>query len=311
MIALQLLLLTVGVTVELPAEAEAMGTTITLGEIATISADDPKILETLNSIELGYMPAPGYSRTLQRWKVEQAVAIKLPNVEVKWTGEVACRIAPAVEMVAGTTLYETARTAVGGLFEGKEVTIQATGTIDDVSVPRGVAGAVLRADLLSNAARPGAWSVPVRVLVDGEPYRTVWIGLNVEIFAQLPVLIEAAPKGTQLSASMFVVRRVRLTEAASQPLALALLSDSVAVRAMPAGHVVTERDVKRPLAVSAGGEVWIQIVHGHIRASILGSAIQGGRIGDVITVQIESTKKEIKATVTGRDQVTRELKKAK
>ena len=310
MIALQLLLLTVGVSVELPAEAEAMGTTITLGEIATITCDDPQTLESLSSIELGYMPAPGYSRTLQRWKVEQAVAINLPNVEVKWTGEAACRIAPAVETIAAETLYETARTVVGSLFEGKEVTIQATGTIDDVSVPRGAAAAVLRADLLTNAARSGAWSVPVRVLVDGEPYRTVWIGLNVEIFAELPVLISAAPKGTQLSASMFVVRRVRLTESASQPLALGLLSDSIAVRAMPAGHIVTERDVERPLAVNAGGQVWIQIVHGHIRASVLGTAIQSGRIGDVITVQIESTQKEIKATVTGREQVTRELKKA-
>ena len=310
MIALQLLLLTAGVSIELPAEAEAMGTTITLGEIATITADDPKTIESFNSIELGYMPAPGYSRTLQRWKVEQAVAINFPDVEVKWTGEAACRISPAVEMVAATTLYETARSAVAGLFVGKEVTIQATGTITDVSVPRGVSGAVLRADLLTNAARPGAWSVPVRVLVDGEPYRTVWIGLNVEIFADLPVLVKAAPKGTQLSASMFELRRVRLTEAASQPLALNLLPDSIAVRAMPAGHIVTERDVERPLAVSAGGPVWIQVVHGHIRASVLGSAMQSGRIGDVITVQIESTGKEIKATVTGREQVTRELKKA-
>lgn len=310
MIALQLILLTAGVSIELPAEAEAMGTTITLGEIATISCDDSQTLESLSSIELGYMPAPGYSRTLQRWKVEQAVAITLPDVEVKWTGQAACRISPAVEMVAAATIYEAARAAVGDLFERQEVTIQATGTIDDVSVPRGVAGAVLRADVLSNAARPGAWSVPVRVLVDGEPYRTVWIGLNVEIFAELPVLLNAAPKGTQLSASMFELRRVRLTDASSQPPALGLLSNSIAVRAMPAGHIVTERDVERPLAVSAGGQVWIQVVHGHIRASILGSAKQSGRIGDVITVQIESTGKEIKATVTGREEVTRELKKA-
>lgn len=310
MIALQLLLLTTGVSIELPAEAEAMGTKITLGEIATITAADPKTAESLSSIELGYMPAPGYSRTLQRWKVEQAVAISLPNLKVTWAGEPACRVAPAVEMVSATDLYETARTAVGELFEGKEVTIEATGTIDDASVPRGANAAVLRADMLSNAARPGAWSVPVRILVDNEPYRTVWIGLKVEVFAELPVLLKAAPKGTQLSASMFALRKVRLTEASSQPLAINLLSNSVAVRAMPAGHVVTERDVERPLAVSSGGQVWIQIVHGHIRASVLGTAMQSGRIGDVITVQIESTGKEIKATVTGREQVTRELKKA-
>ena len=64
MIALQLLLLTTGVSIELPAEAVAMGTKITLGEIATITAADPKTAESLSSIELGYMPAPGYSRTL-------------------------------------------------------------------------------------------------------------------------------------------------------------------------------------------------------------------------------------------------------
>ena len=79
---------------------------------------------------------------------------------------------------------------------------------------------------------------------------------------------------------------------------------------MPAGHVVTERDVDRPLAVTAGGPVWIEIVHGHIRASVLGSALMSGRIGDLVTVKVEATGREIKATVTGREQVTRQLKQA-
>ena len=89
------------------------------------------------------------------------------------------------------------------------------------------------------------------------------------------------------------------------------LTDAVAVRAMPAGHVVTERDVERPLAVNAGAPVWIEVVHGHIRASVLGSALGSGRIGDLVMVRIEATGKEIQATITGREQVTRELKKAR
>ena len=84
-----------------------------------------------------------------------------------------------------------------------------------------------------------------------------------------------------------------------------------AVRAMPAGHVVTERDVERPLAVTAGNPVWIEVIHGHVRASILGSALQSGRIGDLVTVRIDATGKELQATITGREQVTRELKKAR
>ena len=104
---------------------------------------------------------------------------------------------------------------------------------------------------------------------------------------------------------------MRVTETASQPLALSLLADAVAVRAMSAGHVVTESDVDRPLAVTAGGPVWIEVLHGHIRASVLGSALQSGRIGDLVTVRIDATGKEIKATVTGREQVTRELKRAR
>ena len=53
------------------------------------------------------------------------------------------------------------------------------------------------------------------------------------------------------------------------------------------------------------------MVHGHIRASVLGSALQSGRIGDIVTVRIDATGKEIQATVSGREQVTRELKKAR
>jgi len=311
MLTLQLLLLAGGVSVDLPIEAEATGTTITLGEIATLSGDDTEAIKAISGVELGYMPAPGYSRTLQRWKLEKAVSIMAPDVEVTWTGEAACRVKPAVEVVQATDLYETARAAVRGLFPSEEVTIKATGMIKDVSVPRGAGVAALRADLVSHKLRPGNWSVPVRILVDGEPYHTAWIGLDVELFQKLPVLLEAAPKGSKLTSTMFEVRRVRVTDTSSQPLALSLLADAIAVRAMPAGHVVTERDVERPLAVSANSPVWIEIVHGHIRASVLGSALQSGRIGDLITVQIDSTGKRIQATVTGREQVTRGLKRTR
>jgi flagella basal body P-ring formation protein FlgA len=311
MLALQLLLLTSGVSVQLPMEAEATGTRITLGEIAEVTSDDAEALAAVSAVELGYMPAPGHSRMMMRWKLEQAVSIMAPGFEVKWSGEAKCRVFPAVEMIQATDLYERARTAVQGLFEGKEIQIKASGTIDEIGVPRGAAPAVLRPDLVSHLPRPGNWSVPIRILVDGEPYRTVWIGLEVALYQTLPVLIKDAPKGTQLTSSMFVVRRVRVMETTSQPLALSLLADAVAVRAISAGHVVTERDVERPLAVTAGSPVWIEIVHGYVRASVLGTALQSGRIGDIVSVRIDTTGKEFKATVSGREQVTRELKRAR
>ena len=311
MLTLQLLLLAGGVSVDLPDEAEATGAMIMLGDIATLTGDDPEALKAVSDVELGYMPAPGFDRTLLRWKLEKAVALLAPDVEVEWTGESACRVYPAVEMILATDLFETAHKAVRGLFNGEEVTIKATGITSDISVPRGAVAAVLRADLTHDKRRPGTWSVPVRVLVDGTTYRTEWIGLNVELYQELPVLLKPAPKGAKLTAAMFAVRRVRVEETYSQPLALSLLTDAVAVRAMPAGHVVTERDVERPLAVNANAPVWIEVVHGHIRASVLGSALQSGRIGDLVTVRIEATNKEIQATVTGRDQVTRKLKRAR
>ena len=155
MLTLQLLILAGGVSVELPTEAEATGTMITLGEIAEVTSADPAALAAVNGVELGYMPAPGYSRTLQRWKIERAVTLAAPDVEVTWAGEKACRVYPAVEMIRATDLYETARVAVAGLFEGEEVTIKASGTINDVSVPRGAVKAELRADLTHNKRRPG------------------------------------------------------------------------------------------------------------------------------------------------------------
>ena len=75
MLTLQLLILAGGVSVELPSEAEATGTMITLGEIAEVTSADPAALAAVNGVELGYMPAPGYSRTLQRWKIERAVTL--------------------------------------------------------------------------------------------------------------------------------------------------------------------------------------------------------------------------------------------
>ena len=90
--ALMTTLLLAGVTVSLPMEADVHGTEILLGDVATISGEDAAEVSAVEGLSLGYAPAPGYSRLLQRHRLEQLVDRKLPDVVIAFRGEPACRV---------------------------------------------------------------------------------------------------------------------------------------------------------------------------------------------------------------------------
>ena len=116
MLALQLLLLTSGVSVQLPMEAEATGTRITLGEIAEVTSDDAEALAHQRELEALEAQVPGIrlhlgyvsDEAFDRWIVA-ADTVVLPYRHI-WSSSVAERPNP---MWSGATARSPARAKWG------------------------------------------------------------------------------------------------------------------------------------------------------------------------------------------------------
>ena len=176
------------VTVTLPMEAQVDGSEITLGEIATVEGENAELVARVEAFALGYAPSPGYSRVIQGWQLEQRVRKEFENLDLVFDGKAACRILPTVAVISAAEIEEAARQSLVALFAGQDVEIRLKGELDDERVPVGRESRELSAEPNTAAMKPGSWSVPVRIEIDGVPYRTVWTAFQVDLYQVMPVM---------------------------------------------------------------------------------------------------------------------------
>lgn len=292
------LLLTSGLTISLPPTARVTGTELTLGDVATVTGDDAAAAERLRSFGLGYAPAPGYSRLLRRDRISAQVANALPGVEVLFAGEDRCRVEPAVEHVSGERIRAAAEAELARMFAGREAEVRLEGAVQDEVLPMGAGAAKLEPAIQSRELRPGAWSVPVKLLVDDAVYKTVWTTWAVDLWELETVLVRDVARGEALAPDMFARKKVLVSASSGAGALSALALDgAVLVRDLAAGSPVQAHDVTRPKAIQRGDLVNLEVKRGAITARALAVAKQDGRVGDRIRVVLEATGREMVAVV--------------
>jgi len=309
MMILTTILLLGSVSVSLTTEAHVSGAELRLGAIARVTGDDPLEVERLESVHLGYAPAPGYSRLLNAHRLLEQIHDAAPGIDVRIVGARACRVWPETAMVKGAAIEATARVELARHLANTDAEATIISTPQDIRVPASSSGSVLRSLIASTAVHPGMVSVPVRVMVDGSVYRTVWTRWNVEIWGTHSVLNRSVLAGEILRAGMFEQRRMALnhSNARGQVLGAALIVGSLAARDLEQGIVLTERDVVRPTLIQAGDTIFFEIKKGAITARVPAVAEEDGARGDRITVTLVSSERQIKGVVSSRDLVRMNL----
>ena len=303
MLALLLTTMASGVTVTLPVEAKVRGTEIELGEVAQVAGLDAELIERVRALELGYAPAPGFSRLLTLERIRAALSRDLPGVEVRVAGERACRVWPVTETIDATALEAAARLELARVLAGKDATFTLKDPLAAVQVPLGERGH----ELLARGPAPDALvndivGVPVEVLVDGLRYRTVWTSWRVDVWETRPVLSRPVKAGEPLRAEHFERSRVRLgSDTRLEPLGPVQLAGAVAKHDLAPGEPVTQMDVHRPPAVTLGATLFLRVRKGSIEARVAALALETGAVGDRIRVRTNDSAQELLATVVGRD----------
>lgn len=308
------LLLSTGITVTLPMEAESCGTEVELGEIAQVRGADPELVARAGALELGYAPSPGYSRLFRAERIREQLARELPGVEVRLAGHAACRVRPEVVRIAPADVERAALEELVRLHGAAGPALELRTRIEEVAVPAGGAEHRLRARVEADELATGIVSVPVEILVDGVVYRTVWTSWRVEVWRTMPVLARAVPAGTVLSADMLEPQSVRWMGAGTgRPLDPTRIVGSVAARDLAAGEALTALDVHRATVVQATESVFLCVRKGAIQAKVPAVALEPGAVGDRIRVRAlllggpKDAAQELTARVVHRDLVEIDL----
>ncbi|MEZ5977543.1 MAG: flagellar basal body P-ring formation chaperone FlgA [Planctomycetota bacterium] len=296
------------VTVTLPTDAAVSGQSIELAEVATITAGDPAVVSALGSIDLGYAPSPGYSRTLAAQRIFDAIQTAQPGVQVRMAGSPLVRVTVRTEVVPADRLQQVAREALEALADGDRITIDLQQALVDVEVPIGNEAAVVRALPAATEVRTGTNAVTVKVEVDGRTYVTRQVLFTVQRWQNVAVLSRGVSSGEAITPDIVEVREVVLpAHQREKPLTTSMLIGSVAIRDLPAGKAVLGIDVHRPNAIQAQTPIVLEVRHGAIKARAMAVAMDSGAIGDRIRVRVVDSGREMHAHVESRDLVVIDL----
>lgn len=291
-----------GITITLPVRCEVRGTEIHLGEVATVSGLDAEGVERVRAFDLGYAPAPGFSRLLTAERIRQALARQMPNEDIRVTGERACRVWPQTEEVLPGALESTARAELTRAFLGKEATFTLKDALPKVLIPLGENGSELVARAPSGDLGSGILGVPIEVWVDGLRYRTVWTSWRVDVWETRQVLAHPVAAGAELTPADFARTRVRVgRDSGLEALTPTQVVGSVARHDLAPGAPVTGLDVHRPPAVTLGTSLFLRVRKGAIEARISALALETGAVGDRIRVRAAGSGQELQALVVSRD----------
>lgn len=289
------------IKVELKHESMAYGTEIELGEIATLSGGTAAELASAKALELGYVPAPGYSRVLRTDRIQLLFERKLPGIKLSFSGEGATRVYPAVAKVSGAEIVAAARAQLLSQYDTTQYSFQARSSVADVSIPQGTQEHEIKARLETAPSRSGFVNIPVDILVDGARFRTVWTAWDVVVWETRRVLSRDIESGEEIDAGDFRKQRVPVGRNAPPALDPKLLPGAVAGHSMLEGSVIKPADVYRPKVVNKQDIVRLKIMRGGITASVIASTLGSGAIGDRIRVITLDKKIEFTATIQSRD----------
>jgi flagella basal body P-ring formation protein FlgA len=292
-----------GVTVALPMEAPARGTELTLGAVAQVTGDDAQEVERVRAYELGSTPAPGFTRLLHASQLREELARGLPGVQVTLAGEPACRVKPVVVEVPSADLRGAAEAEIARRFAGEDVSFEPHQPIPPINVPAGAEPPTFRVRIDAALPDNGILAVPVQVLVDGTPYRTLWTSWSVARWEVMPVLARSVKNGESILPSHLETRRIQAGAARGKALPASMLLGAVAARDLAAGTPVTALDVHRPAVIGLGDSVTLEVKKGAIAARVSAVSLGTAAVGDRLRVRSSAGGEEHSAVVVSRDLV--------
>jgi flagellar basal body P-ring formation protein FlgA len=276
---------------------------ITLGDIASVSADDAGSAETLRAVRITVAPVPGQTRTIDAELIRVAVRCAgwEPN-DIGLRNAHDVLVETASNRVRGQDLLEMVRnlTYERLSFPPDRITIEHNNLPPDFAVPSG--------ELRITPEPPahedfiGLTFVPFSVSVDNRIVRRVSLNVTIRVQAQIAVASRSIARGEIIAATDFrLVDRDLSTEPAGACTRAETVIGKVAKVSIAADQSICDRMVSEPPLVHAQEQVTVQVVCNNVVLRLPGTSLQDGRLGEEVRVAVSlSTHNAITATVVDR-----------
>lgn len=284
--------------VNLRAEAQIVGTTVELAEIADVRGVDADATRRLSELTLGPAPASGIVRGVRREEI--AALVRAAGITVSLGGSAICRTTAKVEKVTGVELEDAARKALVTLFAGRDVELELVRGASDLIVPMAERRREVDVDLGRREALPGSWNVPVDIRIDGTRVQTAWIAMDVKLYQEMPVATRDLLRGEAVDAACWSLKRTLVESAGPRPVQPETLFGATCAREISAGTRITEFDVRRDPLVRSGDLVELEVVRGPLRARCRAVARGQGARGDRVEVQSGEGQRRLVGIVVER-----------
>jgi len=287
------------VRVVVKATADVPGRTFTLGEIADITGADKALTAQVSSTEVGTSPLPGLNRGITSFDI--ITRLRFNRIDTKQV-DISCP--PSVKVTRGgaeasaAEIVQAATASLEAARKGSDdnATFEPAPLIARLFVPAGKC--VYQAGAPRGQVRGGAATVPVTILVDGNPVKTIEVAFRIKRMGTAVVAKRMLTAHTVLTADDLSVTSVEVQQGMTAPVtSIDSILGKRTTRAVNQGAIITASSVEMAPVVASGAKVTVEVSIGGVRISAPAIARTPGAVGEKIRVMAMDTHKELVGTV--------------
>jgi flagella basal body P-ring formation protein FlgA len=272
-------------------DATVPASTIRLGDIATLEGD----AQALADVSLGTSPVTGDARALDGNSVLAALRRAGADLDaISYTIPATVRVRRASQEIGEAPVREAVERFLDETVraEGGDAVLRSVEVAGVVRIPAGPY--TTRVTAPAGAPLVGRTRLQVDFLVDGRPEKTLWVGVEIGVWADVVVLKRPLAHGETIAADDLALDRRDLAQVPRGSLTdLGEATGQVARVPLAAFAPIRREQLANPAAVKRGDAVLLVATHGALRLSVPGEVLQDAAVGEQVRVVNRTTRKDL------------------
>jgi flagella basal body P-ring formation protein FlgA len=293
------------VQIELKEAAVVQSGEIRLRQVANVSGDVTLAVD-IGDVSLGVAPWPGNARSVTKEQiVMQLTGAGFDVARFQWSGAAACLVTLLTTKVSGEQIVQAGRDYLASLpmLKRDDARIEVEQMPRDCVVAASAEKVSLSA-FAASADRPwGRLRIFVKIRADDQVLATIPLMFMVSTNQKVLVTTRSLNRGEVIEKDHLDTREIVLGPASVPETYLEASPESavgkVAVRAIPAGTALTTSMIAEPLAIRRGDNVTLSVKSDHMEVVTKAVAQKDGYVGDLISVKVFVSGKDLTCKIIG------------
>ncbi len=280
------------------------GNKIYLGEIATITDEDSRIIEELNQIYVGPMPLVGRTKVVGQNYIQARIFSQYPSMKkLSWVGNESVKISRKSQQIDLQQIVDMAWTYLKTLpiKEGERVTFEVAKEPDLCICPTGkVTFEIVNGpEVITNLM-----SIPVKVSI-GEDFSHIFkVQFKAMIFKQVVVANHILKKGTIIFPEDARIQECPIQRFLEEPITeISAVIGKQTIKKIDSGEILTFDLLEVPPTIMKGDIVAVKNEIDNLVVTTMGKACESGRMGERIEVRNIDSNRRIYAIVINSGEV--------